>query len=172
MKKRRRISAPVKRFACAGAGVLMLFALISASGHVERALEAKTHADGVLSGVDARQVLEAESAEDVLARIEDMLSVSNGGLSDAFQREIGIVAGGRDVRMASNGLVVGYVCAGEAESVMEELADHMAERGWTRVPLGGVCGATFMKGEGAFTWVLVTCTQVGDVTSVVIRSAA
>lgn len=117
-------------------------------------------------GLDAATLIKGGDPEKVLARLEEA-----AGLSDEvpfwFQRELGLPDDARDVR--AGGTTVSYVVDGECGWVFDRVKDAMAKAGWTCVPLGHMEGATFLKKNGACTWALATCTQVGSATSVVFR---
>lgn len=132
---------------------------------------AERPADGASAALDLSSVLQAPDAESALARLEDAAEVGlsvHAKLPEALQREVGVPDGARDVRVADGG-VFGYVVDVPPAQAMDQLTSHLALRGWSGVPLGGLDGATFVKEGGTCTWALATCTQVGDVTSVVVR---
>ena len=121
-------------------------------------------------GIDAKSLTLGGDALSAIERIERFVSNEGAvGLPRTFADEVGCPEGAHDVRVSASGKVVGLLLDGQEGAVMEELARRLAERGWTEVPLGSVPGATFVKRDGACTWMLVTCTQVDDVTSVVFR---
>ena len=108
-------------------------------------------------------------AFEALERIEDAASAGGGEIPESFSREIGFPAQSHDWRADSSGAVFGCIAAGAPEEVSAAIERDLSERGWAKVDLGGLAGATYVKDEGACAWVLVTCTQVGDSTSVVYR---
>lgn len=121
-------------------------------------------------GIDAMSLTFGKDALSAIDRIERFASGDETAeLPTAFADEVGFPEGARDARVSASGKVVGFLMDGEEGAVMEELSEWLVERGWTEVPLGSVAGATFMKRDGACTWMLVTCTQVDGVTSVVFR---
>ena len=121
-------------------------------------------------GIDAALFAGAGDVDEALGKLEALAAAPADDVAESFERDIGFLPGARDVR--ASGPVVGYLVDGGCDEVMEALQAHMAGRGWTCVPLGGIDGATFVKRSGACTWALATCTQVGDATSVVVRSDA
>ena len=123
-------------------------------------------------GVDVDSVTSEVDAFAALNRLENDLEGGGADISTAFAQEVGFLPNARDVRASGDGSVVGYVVDGEASEVLSCLTDRMESCGWTTVPLGYADGATFVKSEGACTWALTTCTQVGSVTSVVTRCSA
>lgn len=107
----------------------------------------------------------------VLDGIEVGIDATGASVPSYFVEEVGLPEAYRDVRVDDTGHVVGCVVDGRADEVIASIVGCMENRGWTTVPLGQAEGATFMKAGGACTWVLATCTQVGDSTSVVYRCA-
>ena len=120
------------------------------------------------------QGLEMEGAADpfaALSKIEQKASSHQGRMPAELVEEMGILPGASELKVDAGNDVVGYVVAGDAETISREVDWMMAERGWAGVDLGLLDGATYMKDEGGFRWALVTCTQVGSKTSVVVRFA-
>lgn len=114
----------------------------------------------------------ASNADDplqALAALEDALASERNRPPESFEAEIGLLPGCRDVRANAAGNVVGYLVDTPPDATLENLCAHMEQRGWTSVPLGGVTGATFLKGEGACTWTMATLTQVDESTCIVMR---
>lgn len=95
--------------------------------------------------------------------------VGDRDLPELLADEVVVLDGARDVRIDDSESVVGYVVDGVEAHVLERLASRMEDQGWTSVPMGEVCGSTFVKQGGRCTWVLATCTQVGSAVSVVMR---
>ena len=120
-------------------------------------------------GIDASALTSGADALAVIERIDGLVSGGAAELPEAFADEVGCPDGARNVQVSSTGRVVGCLLEGDEEAVMDEVERWLGDKGWTAVPLGSVVGATFVKGEGACTWMLVTCTQAGDDTSVVFR---
>lgn len=147
--------------AAPGADVVLRFVAGPHEAHSAHALEA---------GISASQLIDAGDAFGTLDRMEAVVEPRASGVEDSFYREVGLLAGARDARASPEGDVVGYVVDGQCADVLDRLTSHMEERGWTAVSLEGSQGATFVKASGACTWVLATCTQAGEATSVVMRS--
>lgn len=117
-------------------------------------------------GFDASDMLDGGDAVDALIRIEEALGETNGP-PEWLENEGCLLPGARDVRLS--GSVAGYVVDKRESDAFAEITAHMEAKGWTSVPLGGVSGATFVRESDAGAWMLVTCTQVGTATSVVVR---
>ena len=122
-------------------------------------------------GICSAALLDAADAFSSLDRVEALAQEAGGPLPSSYSQEVGLLEGARDIRVSGRGDVVGYLVAGECAGVLADMSRHMELRGWTTVPLGDVQGATFVKTQGECTWILVSCTQVGEMTSVVTRSA-
>jgi len=120
-------------------------------------------------GIDSEALLDVTDAFGSLERIESVAQGTDVAVPEPFSSEIGLLPGARDIRASPQGDVVGYLVDGGSGEVLGEVSRYMEERGWTVVPLGGVQGATFVKSVGECTWALVTCTQVGAGTAVVVR---
>ena len=162
--EQRRLTAALFVVAIAVSSV-PLADLLHSSAHAQASVDAGS------AGVDVGALAGAGDIESALAALDELADIgSSGAVSAEFEREIGLLPGAHDVLIS--GSVVGYLIEGESAQVEQELQVHMAARGWTSVPLGELEGATFVKPSGDCTWALVTCTQVGDVTSVVVRSNA
>ena len=106
-----------------------------------------------------------------LSRIEQKASSHQGQMPVEVIEEMGVLPGAFESKVDAENDIVGYVVAGDAETISGEVDRMMVDRGWAGVDLGMLDGATYMKDEGALRWALVTCTQVGSKTSVVVRFA-
>lgn len=171
MTERAKDMVSYKRLAAAIAIVAAIVVAVPLSDAVLRALDAQSAVVVEPVGLNAGALLQGDSAEDVMTRLEEA-AAAEGTAGDApawFQGEIGFLPGARDVRVGSGGAVVGYIVSGDCGDVLEQLCAHMGKHGWSSVPLGEVCGATFVKEGGTCAWALATCTQVSSSTSVVFR---
>lgn len=88
-----------------------------------------------------------------------------------FEREVLPLAGRDGVRAAEEGTLVGFSSATGAEATFADVSAALAERGWTAVSSGSACAGSFVKADGSFRWAFVTCAQVGEGSSVVVRCA-
>lgn len=152
--------------------VIAILVAVPGIDAVARVASASRAADASGVGIDIGALMGAGDAYAALDEIEDAIEPDEADVPDGFADEVGFLPGARSVRASDGGAVVGYVVDGAADDVMGQLTAQMEGKGWTAVPLGEVEGATFMKSGGAFTWVLVTCTQAGSSTSVVARCMA
>lgn len=149
--------------------ILIVTAIVFAAPLTDAAFKPTTSSRPTASdngGINIASALTGGSVDDAITQLE-LLVNQTSTLPEWFQEEAGALPGAHDVRVS--GSVVGYTVEGNDADVLKELQAHMTSRGWTCVPLGGIVGATFVKESGSFTWALVTCTQVGSVTSVVTR---
>lgn len=125
---------------------------------------------GSADGIGAAGLMAQADAQAALERMEGLAEERNDALPELFEEEVGLLEGAHDVRVGASGNVVGYLVDGGADEAMRTLGEEMARRGWTEVPLGqGMSGATYVRDAGRCTWVLATCTQVGDEARMVVR---
>lgn len=62
---------------------------------------------------------------------------------------------------------VAFVCGGSVATVSDEVQASMEENGWTLVQVGSDSpGVTFVKGEGAYRWAYVTCSEISGTVTV------
>ena len=121
-------------------------------------------------GLDARAIIGAKGADEALEQIERAGEPAGRAVPRVFSDEIGMLPGARDVRVNEDGSVIGYLVEEDARTVFDAVSAAMEARGWSSVALGEEGAATFVKSGGHCTWALVTCTQTGAATSVVVRS--
>ena len=126
---------------------------------------------GSSTALDTSALVHAGSANDMLDELERLAATRDVALPEAFSTEVGLLPDARDVRVDEGAMVVGSVVDDDVGVTLEHLTAQMESRGWSTVPLGGYDGATFMKQEGQYTWVLASLMQVGSATSVVMRCA-
>ena len=126
------------------------------ASHVDRGIDAA----GLVAGLDPRASLE---------RLEEFANAVPSALPHYFEEEIGLPAGASDVRVSSDGSIVGCVIDGEVEKAHQLVSQRMVASGWSEVDLGAVRGSTYMKSTGSCRWALTTLTQVGSATSIVYR---
>ena len=108
-----------------------------------------------------------QNGESVLSYAQHIIDSGQESLSDEFVREIGLPLGSRDVRAMSK--VVGFVMDCDVSEAKESVEHIMYEKGWAPKPLGGMVGSVFEKSDGTLSWAMVTFSQVGEATSVVVR---
>lgn len=155
--------------------VAIVLALLCVAPGVDVALGMVGGADTGASPVsrfEASPYIDGDDPFGTLDRIDSALEVGEAVLPESFSEELHLLEGADDLRVDPTGMVVGYNVEGSEDEVLERIVSIMGDKGWTSVPLGRVTGSTFVKSEGRYTWALVTCTQVGDCTSVVTRCSA
>lgn len=89
---------------------------------------------------------------------------------EGFEEEVLSLASRGDVRVGADGAVVGFCCSGDAPAALAEVAVELAEKGWMRVESGSDAAASFVKREGHYRWLFVSCTEVSGEVSVVVTS--
>lgn len=100
------------------------------------------------------------------------------GASDAlaapppgFEHEVLALAARGDVRADDSACLVGFSTDGDAAEVFASVGEELAEKGWEQAGGGLSAGGTFVKPRGSYRWLFVSCTQVGQETSVVVYYA-
>lgn len=157
------------RTARAGFIVSVLLVGIFASGQVESVVGAAAPGGSQGAGIRSSSLVGGPSLDALLARLEETSKADEGDLPGYFEAELGLIEGARDVRVNDGGNTVGYVVDRAPSDAIDTISDLMKQKGWLHVSLGNDGGATFVKRDGVCTWALVTCTEVGDATSVVYR---
>lgn len=88
-----------------------------------------------------------------------------------FEDEVLVLAGCSDARVDEGAGVVGFSSRNDAEEAFRSVANELTERGWQQTGGGMPAGGTFTKADGAYRWLFVSCTQVGQEASVVVQYA-
>lgn len=104
-----------------------------------------------------------------LDEVEDLLDGIASTVPMRFAEEAGLPSGARDVRVSDDGTVVGFAIDSEPDEAIASINEIMETKGWTAIDLGGIDGETYVKNEGPYAQVVMTATQVGGSTSVVMR---
>ena len=104
-----------------------------------------------------------------LDEVEDLLDGIASTVPMRFAEEAGLPSGARDVRVSDDGTVVGFAVDSEPDEAIASINEIMETKGWTAIDLGGIDGETYVKNEGPYAQVVMTATQVGGSTSVVMR---
>lgn len=113
--------------------------------------------------------LDAGTPEEVLDEIEARLDGATSTAPVQFTDEVGLPSGAQDVRVSDDGTVVGFSVDGESDEAIASIDEIMETKGWTAIDLGGIDGKTYLKNEGPYSQVVMTATQVGGSTSIVMR---
>ena len=114
----------------------------------------------------------AQDASTPDAALDEIEARFDGVASTApvqFAEEAGLPSDARDVRVSDDGMVVGFSVDGEPDKAIASIGEIMKAKGWVAVDLGGIDGKTYLKNEGPYTQVVMTATQVGGSTSIVMR---
>ena len=106
------------------------------------------------------------------ASSEAVASDALGLLPEGFQEEVLRLEDREDVRVAAQGPVVGFVERSDAPSAFAALSAELEAAGWASVDSGRDDCGSFVKEEGRFTWLFISCVWSGEATSVVITCSA
>lgn len=88
-------------------------------------------------------------------------------LPEGFDDEIAL-SGDSNLAVSSDGRTIGFTMDVSVSDAMDSIRTSLEEKGWTYVPSNHDSVATFVKEEGLYRWLAVTCTAVGDSSSVVL----
>lgn len=124
--------------------------------------------DAPHEGVAGKLRIAADSEGASEAAASDAL----GLLPEGFQEEVLRLEDREDVRVAAQGPVVGFVERSDAPSAFAALSAELEAAGWASVDSGRDDCGSFVKEEGRFTWLFVSCVWSGEATSVVITCSA
>ena len=86
-----------------------------------------------------------------------------------FGEEVLSLEGAHGVMALDDWSVVGFSTDEAADEALARSVQEMREKGWIGYESGIEGVVTFTKGEGACSWAMLSCTQVGGETSVVVR---
>ena len=112
---------------------------------------------------------EGRTPDEVLDRAEELLGETLLPMPPWFSEQVGLPSGAREVRVSADGAVVGFILDGSPDSAVDDVDNRMRAHGWTSADLGGIDGKTYIKTSGKSEWIVMTATQVGSSTSVVMR---
>lgn len=124
--------------------------------------------DAPHEGVAGKLRIAADSEGASEAAASDAL----GLLPEGFQEEVLRLEDREDVRVAAQGPVVGFVERSDAPSAFAALSAELEAAGWASVDSGRDDCGSFVKEEGRFIWLFVSCVWSGEATSVVITCSA
>jgi hypothetical protein len=125
--------------------------------------------EGVQAHSEFSFAQDASTPDAALDEIEARLDGIASTAPVQFAEEVGLPTNARNVRVSDDGMVVGFSVDGEPDEAIASIDEIMETKGWTAVDLGGIDGKTYVKNEGLYTQVVMTTTQVGGSTSVVMR---
>ena len=114
----------------------------------------------------------SDKTDDVTGFVSTYLSSPAGNeLPEGFAEEVCDLSGAQVVQADLDALVVGCEWNADAEACFAELQSRLVSRGWTMVPSGSATAASFVKKEGRYRWIFVSCTEIAHQTSVVFQLA-
>lgn len=93
-------------------------------------------------------------------------------LPEGFEDEAFRLRAKEEVRVDEKSGLVGFSCDGGVDVVFESVEKELLARGWTGVDSESKGWGSFVKSEGRYRWMFVTCVDVGGSTSVVVRFMA
>ena len=108
-------------------------------------------------------------AADFPSRATASTGPAQAELPEGFESEVLDLAQVEGLRVAAGGTVVGFSLQGDASEAFAQLSTQLQANGWSAVESGRPDCGSFVKGEGTYTWLFVSCTQVGDGVSVVLQ---
>lgn len=161
----RIVGVQTRRLAIACAIVVFIVALPPMTGAVMNGIRG-----GSAERVGQSKIVQVGSDPyDVLDRTQELVESTLGSPPETFMREVGLLPDAYNVRVSRDGDIIGYEVELDPAEASRQLDALLEDAGWVSVPLGGVDGATYLKSEGEYRWMLVTTTWVGTSTSVVVR---
>lgn len=90
-----------------------------------------------------------------------------GEVSADFEAEV-LSSEDKTFWVANDGSTVGFSFDGSAKEACEYMTTCLGEKGWTVIESGSDAVLTFAKGTGAYRWIGMSATEVGQTTSVVL----
>ena len=119
----------------------------------------------------ARPSVVSEAAASIAGELDARAYAAESGDSSLaeFEQEVLSLFGREDLRAFDEGGLVGFVVEGDAEEAFASLRSELEDLGWTAVSSGSATAGSFVKGGGRYRWAFVSCTGVGDATSVVVQ---
>ncbi|WP_180326497.1 hypothetical protein [Raoultibacter phocaeensis] len=107
---------------------------------------------------------ESGGIESIIPSVESLAKTRGFAteVPEAFRREALAFGPFDEVLVAEGGSVVGMVCRGSAPELFARFSDELEGKGWLAVESGQECVRTFVKAQGDYTWLLLSCTQAGS----------
>lgn len=125
---------------------------------------------GTKGMLDAFSISKEEHTSDNSLEVDSDVSWQgsySNDLPEGFDEEIGL-RGDSPLAVSSDGRTIGFTQEGASLEVMSSIQSDLESKGWIYVASGQDSAATFVKDEGVFRWLAVTCVTVGDEVSVVL----
>ena len=92
-------------------------------------------------------------------------------LPQGFEEELFPLDAFYDVRVSGKGGVIGLLSHDPAREVLGFCEAELFKRGWTRVESGHEACASFVRAQGAYTWLFMGYTEVNGDTSLIVSPA-
>jgi len=92
----------------------------------------------------------------------------SSSLPNDFGKELFALDAFFDVRVSEEGGVIGLLSHGSLEEVTTFCEAELIEHGWTKVESGYAACASFVKTQGSYTWLFMSCIEVCGDTSILI----
>ncbi|MCL2889347.1 MAG: hypothetical protein FWE65_02865 [Eggerthellaceae bacterium] len=89
-------------------------------------------------------------------------------LPEGFTQEIFSLTSFHDIRLSKAGGVVGLLSDEPLERVFSFCELELLRRGWIKVDSGHEACASFIKTQGRYSWLYLSCAEIGNGTSVLI----
>lgn len=130
----------------------------------------------IVLGVSA--FVEGHSSSGYALQAANTLLFGNGMLQDdsaalkndaTFMNEIGLPSGAYEVKHQERVNTIGYLIPQSLDGFYPQLFNALRVRGWEEIESNLVGTATFVKQDGVYTWLFVTCVDVADACSVVLQ---
>lgn len=100
---------------------------------------------------------------------EALTEPARAQLPEGFETEVLDLSQAEGLRVAAEGTVVGFLLQGDASKAFSQMSEQLTSRGWSSVASGRPNCGSFVKSGGDYTWLFVSCTQVGDAVSAVVQ---
>ncbi len=154
-------------------GLIVAFVPVAnAAGEVFSWVSAVTAGTSSLIGACLEPCEETEAKfEEFIEEVISGVSLQRGidEIPESFTRECLDLSGRRDITVAGDGALVGFIEDGRADEVFDAVASQLDLKGWALLESGSETQATFIKEDGSCRWLYVSCVQVSDKTSVVVQ---
>ena len=151
------------------AGIAIVVAIVFCPAAIGLVLPGQTTEESMRARSAFSLAQDASTPDAALDEIEARLDGAASTAPAQFAEEAGLPFGARDVRVSDDGMVVGFSIDDEPDEAIATIDEIMEAKGWTAVDLGGIDGKTYVKNEGLYAQVVMTATQVGGSTSIVMR---
>ena len=96
-------------------------------------------------------------------------SDKRASLSTDFEREVMSLVDFKDVQVAGDGKIISFYSSRPCDAVLKMCCERLADNGWSWVESGEDRFVSFLKTDGLYTWLYLSCTEVAGETSVVMQ---